>query len=181
MTATGGERSVVKQELDPLTSATVTIAWVIFANKPFYPLYVWWLVGNGVTTALGTMIAAPLFLAIPFLARRQPFLARLVLPVLGTVDTLWATRLFGMASGAELFLAGCIGLVALSFYEHEIWWQRGLAVAIFITFVVTHGRLGGPLHPWTPAELGKLMEINIFGVASLLTFFALRYVGRFSG
>jgi hypothetical protein len=178
MTAGSGAIAVEKAALDPLTANAVAIAWVIFANKPFYPLYVWWFVGDGVTTSLGTMIAAPLFLAIPFLARRSPFYARVALPILGTLDTLWATTLFGAASGTELFLVACIGLVALSFYINEIWWQRGLAIAIFAAFLVAHGRLGGPLYPWTPEELGKLLEINIFGVASLLTFIALKFVGR---
>ena len=26
---------------DPLTAASVTVAWVIIGNKPFYPFYVW--------------------------------------------------------------------------------------------------------------------------------------------
>jgi hypothetical protein len=170
--------SAGRQALDPLTANSVTIAWVILANKPFYPLYVWWFVGTGVTTALGTLIAAPLFLAIPFLARRQPLLARAALPIVGTIDTLWATRLFGAASGTELFLAACIALVALSFHAREIWWQRGLAVAMFAAFYAAHGRLGGPLYPWTPEQLQTLFEINVFAVASLLTFIALKFVGR---
>lgn len=178
MTADGTTMSMQKAALDPLTANTVTIAWVIFANKPFYPLYVWWLIGDGVAASLGTMIGAPLFLAIALLARRWPFYARLALPIVGTIDTLWATRLFGAASGTELFLVACIVLVVVSFYINEIWWQRGLAVAIFAAFFVAHGRLGGPLYPWTPDQLGKLLEVNIFGVASLLTFMALKFVGR---
>lgn len=37
-----------KAEPDALTQATATAAWVILLNKPFYPLYVWRLVGSGV-------------------------------------------------------------------------------------------------------------------------------------
>ena len=48
---------------DVLTSATVTVAWVIFANKPFYPLYVWYLVGHGVLASCATIIAAPFMAA----------------------------------------------------------------------------------------------------------------------
>jgi hypothetical protein len=178
MTATGDTAAGTRPALDPLTASAVTIAWVIFANKPFYPLYVWWFVGNGATAALGTLIAAPLFLAIPFLARRSPLLARAALPIIGAIDTLWETWLFGAASGTELFLAACLLLAAVSFYAHEIWWQRGVAVAIFLAFFAAHGRLGGPHYPWSPDELAKLLEINIFAVASLLTFIALRYAGR---
>uniref|UniRef100_UPI0031015463 hypothetical protein n=1 Tax=Neorhizobium sp. EC2-8 TaxID=3129230 RepID=UPI0031015463 len=62
----------MRPPLDPRTQATVTVAWVIVANKPFYPLYVWYLVGNGVTASLGTLLAAPFFLAIPLIARHAP-------------------------------------------------------------------------------------------------------------
>ena len=161
-----------------LTAASATTAWVVAANKPFYPLYVWWFVGDGVTTALGTLIAAPLFLVIPFLARRAPLVARAALPLIGTIDTLWETWLFGAASGTELFLAACMLLAAVSFYSREIWMQRGVAVLIFLAFFVAHNRLGGPLYPWTEDQLAKLLDINIFAVASLLTFIALKYVGR---
>ena len=50
--------SQLRAPLDPLTQATVTLAWVIALNKPFYPLYVWYLVGNGVVASLATMLAA---------------------------------------------------------------------------------------------------------------------------
>ncbi|WP_348531808.1 hypothetical protein [Rhizobium sp. 16-449-1b] len=102
------------EQLEPITQATVTVAWVIVFNKPFYPVYVWSLVGSGVTASFGTLLSAPLFLAITFLARRSPFAARIALPLIGTFDTLFETKLFGSASGTELYFAACIMLVALS-------------------------------------------------------------------
>ena len=97
----------VDQRLDPLTEATVTVAWVIIANKPFYPVYVWYLVGDGVYASLWTLAAAPLLLTIPFLAKRSPLAARIALPLIGTLDTLFETKLFGQNSGTELFFAAC--------------------------------------------------------------------------
>ncbi len=163
--------------LDPLTQATVTVAWVIVLNKPFYPLYVWYLVGNGVTASLGTLISAPLFLAIPLLARRSPFMARIALPVVGTFDTLFETKLFGQASGTELFFAACIMLLALSCRAEEKWWQRGMAVLVFAVFVFSRSHLGPPLHFWTDSDLAILFNLNAFAFASLMTFIALRYSG----
>lgn len=163
--------------LDPLTQATVTIAWVIFANKPFYPLYVWYLVGNGATASLGTLLAAPFFLAIPFIARRSPLAARLALPLVGTLDTLFETKLFGTGSGTELFLAPCIMLAALSFRAEETWWQRGMAVFVFLAFVFSRYAIGPPLHAWSAADLPILLNLNAFAVASLTAFIALRYAG----
>jgi hypothetical protein len=162
---------------DELTRASVTVAWVIVANKPFYPVYVWWLVGSGTQASLGTLVSVPFFLLVPFLARRAPLWARVALPLVGTVDTLFETKLFGYASGTELFLAPCMMLVALSFRPTEAWWQRGSAALVFVAFVVAHGRLGEPLHVWGAEELSTLFSINAFAVASLMAFVAIRYAG----
>lgn len=166
-----------KAALDPLTQATVTVAWVILLNKPFYPLYVWWFVGSGVEASLGTLVALPFFLIIPFMARRSALGARIALPLVGTVDTLFETKLFGHGSGTELFLAPCIMLAALSFHPRERWWQRGMAALVFAAFLTSHERLGEALHVWSPRELDTLLSINIFAVASLMTFIAIRYAG----
>lgn len=162
---------------DELTRASVTVAWVIIANKPFYPIYVWWLVGSGTQASLGTLVSVPFFLLVPFLASRSPLRARAALPLVGTVDTLFETKLFGYVSGTELFLAPCMMLVALSFHAAEAWWQRGMAALVFIAFVVAHGRLGEALHVWNKDELGTLFSINVFAVASLMAFIAIRYGG----
>lgn len=163
--------------LDPLTEATVTVAWVIVANKPFYPLYVWYLVGSGVTASLLTLVSAPFFLAIPFIARRSPIVARIMLPVIGTLDTMFETKLFGTASGTELFLAACMMLAALSFRGEERWSQRGLVAFIFGAFLITRNWTGAPLHGWSERELSILFNLNAYAVASLLAFVALRYAG----
>lgn len=166
---------------DPLTQATVTIAWVIVLNKPFYPLYVWYLVGNGVAISLGSLVAAPFFLAIPFLARHSSLAARVALPLIGTLDTLFETKLFGSASGTELFFAACILLVALSFRANELWWQRGAAVFVFAIFVFSRNWIGLPFRIWDANDLSSLLNLNAFAVASLTTFIALRYAGILRG
>jgi hypothetical protein len=155
----------------------VTVAWVIVMNKPFYPIYVWYLVGNGVTASLGTLVSTPFFLALPRLARRFPLGVRIALPLIGTADTLLATRLFGQGSGTELFLAACIMLVALSFRPDEKWLQRGLAVFVFLAFVVSRNAVGAPLQTWTESDLAILLNLNAFAVASLMAFIALTTAG----
>lgn len=166
-----------KAPLDPLTQATVTVAWVILLNKPFYPLYVWWLVGSGVQASLGTLASVPFFLLIIYLGPRNPLAARIALPLVGAVDTLFETKLFGYGSGTELFLAPCIMLVALSFHTQEKWWQRGMAGLLFVVFFAAHSRLGAALHGWPPSELATLFDINVFAVVSLMAFVAIRYAG----
>lgn len=162
---------------DELTRASVTVAWVILLNKPFYPLYVWWLVGSGVEASLGTLVSVPFFLLVPYFAPRSPHAARLALPLVGTLDTLFATKLFGYESGTALFLAPCIMLVALSFHAAEARWQRGMAALLFVAFFVAHKRLGEALHVWPATELDTLFSINAFAVASLMAFIAIRYAG----
>lgn len=166
-----------RQALDPLTQASVTIAWVIIANKPFYPLYVWWLVGQGVGMSAVTLASVPFFLAIPFIARRSPFLARLALPLVGTLDTVFETVIFGKASATLLFLAPCMALATISFYAAEKWWQRGLACFIFVSFAVSWSVIKDPVFPWNGDQLATLLSINAFAVASLMAFIGLRYAG----
>ncbi len=163
--------------LDPLTQATVTISWVICLNKPFYPVYVWYLVGDGVVTSLGSLLAAPIFLAIPFMARHSPIIARISLPVVGAFDTLFETRLFGQNSGTELFFGACIMLVAVSFRMEEKWIQRGVAGLVFAVFLLSRYTTGPPLHGWRDADLAILLDLNIFAVACLMVLIALRYAG----
>ncbi|MDE1995266.1 MAG: hypothetical protein KGI75_22375, partial [Rhizobiaceae bacterium] len=147
------------------------------ANKPFYPLYVWWLVGNGVQASLWTLAAAPFFLAIPLIARSHPLAARTALPLVGAFDTIFETKLFGQASGTEFFLAPCMMLAALAFRAEEKRWQRGLAVFLFCAMALQHGRLGEALHLWSNNDLSTLLGLNTFAVATLMTFIALRYAG----
>ncbi len=161
----------------PLTQASVTIAWVILLNKPFYPIYVWYLVGNGVIASLATLVAAPFFLAIPFIARLSPIGARAALPTIGALDTLFETKLFGQGSGTEIFFAACIMLVALSFRDEERLLQRGLSILMFGVFLISRGFIGPPLHVWTDQDLVIFFNLNAFAVASLMTFIALRYAG----
>lgn len=166
-----------RYQLDPLTQATVTISWVIFANKPFYPIYVWYLVETGVTASLLTLVSAPFFLAMPFVARRSPLAARIMLPTIGALDTLFETKLFGITSGTALFFTACVMLAALSFRAKEQWWQRGLIALTFGAFLVSRHWVGQPLHEWNESELAILFNLNAYAVACLLVFIGFRYAG----
>jgi hypothetical protein len=171
------EKSSKRAPIDSLTAASVTIAWVIIANKPFYPAYVWYLTGDGVAMALWTMISVPFFLLVPYFARSAPLAARLALPIVGTLDTLFETKLFGEGSGTLLFLAPCIMLVALSFRIGEAWHQRMLAALFFVVFAASFGRLEPAMHVWDAADLASLFALNAFAVASLTAFIAIKYAG----
>lgn len=165
------------KDMDELTRATIAVAWLIVANKPFYPLYVWYLAGDAFHVALGAAISLPFFAAIPFLARRSAWMARIALPVVGACDTFLETRLLGQASGTELFFAACILLAAVSFYAHEKWSQRGVVAFVAIGFVLSRILDGGPQPAFSDTYLSVLLDLNIIAVASLMVFLALRYGG----
>ena len=163
--------------IDPLTAASITIAWVVALNKPFYPLYVWWLTGDGVASSPTAVVAAPFFALVAVMGKRNPLAVRLGVPIIGMIDTVLAGLFMGQASGTELYFAPCMMLVALNFHAREKWLQRGIAVAGFAAFALLHGQ--APLIPlsWDATETGMLLKLNLFSVASLMTFIALRYAG----
>nr|WP_183368472.1 hypothetical protein [Gellertiella hungarica] len=165
------------RETDALTAASVTVAWVVALNKPFYPLYVWWLTGEGTAASLVAVAAAPFFAAAALMAKTNPLAARLGVPLIGIVDTVLAGVFLGQAGGTELYFAACLMLVALNFHAAEKWLQRGLAVFGFVVFFLFHGRFSAPLHVWDAAGVQSLLTLNAFSVASLMTFIALRYAG----
>ena len=159
----------------PLASASATTAWVIVANKPLYPFYVWGLVGDNVATSCWTLAAWPLFLACALGARRGSIAARAGLPLAGLADTVFSQVMFGAASGVEAFLIPCAALAALSFRADEASVSRGLTAAIFAAFAVLRWLALPGLHPWPPAEAATLLTLNLYSAASLTAFVGLRF------
>jgi hypothetical protein len=125
-------------------SIVTSIAWIIFANKPVYPLYLWFYVGSGAPESVWTMLAAPLYAAIALVARRASLPTRVALPLAGAADTIFATKLFGVGAGTELFFAPCAMIAALSFDVPERKIARGLIAGILIAFAALHRRYGHP-------------------------------------
>lgn len=162
---------------EPLTAATSLTAFVIGANGPFYPFYLFIMIGSTALPVFLTMLASPLFLAIPFLARRHPRVGRMALPVLGTLNTVWCIKLLGMDSGVALFLLPCIGLAGLSFTTAERRLSLSLLALPFAFFLwQTHGPgLGAPLLSFTPAQAAALRGLNIASVGTLTAFIGLVY------
>lgn len=158
------------------SGAAVSIAWLIAMNKPFYPLYVWWLAGaDAAWGSLATLASAPLYLAVPLVARRRPFAARALLVAVGVGDTVFATKLFGAAAGTELFLVPCLLLACVCFSAEESRSRRGLAALVFVAFAVLHGRYGGALNGWSAETAAKLFDLNAYSAAGLSVFIVWRF------
>ena len=160
---------------DPLTSASVTTAWVVALNKPLYPLDVWWLVGSGVRASLFTLVALPLYAAIPYVARRWPDRARVGLTLVGVGDTALVTMLFGQSSGVAAFFIPCAALAALSFTGAEAWTSRALTALVFVVFTGLHLIAPTGLYRWPPAEAAVLLNLNLLSAASLTAFVGFRF------
>jgi hypothetical protein len=173
----GDDGARARAPIDPLASACAAVGWVVVASKPFYPIYFWWLVGGGVEASLVSLLAAPIYAAAALAARRASLAARVAMPTIGLVDTLLAAKIWGLGSGAELFLFSCGLLAALSFRSGEGWWSRGLIGLIFVGFVAM--RLGGgpAWHAFPPDQLSRLLELNTLSAASLFAFIGLRFAG----
>lgn len=163
-------------EDDARAATTAATAWLIVANKPFYPLWVGWVAGDGLA-AWPTVATLPAYVVIALLARRYSLAARLALPIVGAIDTLLATKLFGASSGAELFLVPCVMLAVLAFRADEARWSRALLVGLAVVFAVARFGLGAALGPWSGEAAGALLGLNAFSVAGLSFFLGWRFAG----
>lgn len=160
------------------TDAVVSVAWLIVVNKPIFPLYVWWFVGEGTAAAYLTALSTPVFMAIALCGRRHPLAARVALPLVGAVDTVFATKLFGAASGMELFFVPCLFLAVVGFEPAEARWARALVAVLFCTFVGLTGHYGVPWGPWSSDAAVRLYDVVVYAVASLTVFIAWRFAGK---
>jgi len=92
---------------DPATAAANLIALVVALNGPFYPLYVIGVIGWSGLPTFATMLASPLFFAVPWVSRRNSLAGRVALPLIGTANSMWCAKLLGIASGVQLFCIHC--------------------------------------------------------------------------
>ena len=66
---------------DPHVSATNTIAMVLAWNQPYYPIYLWWIVGRDAWVGIPDAFSCILFFAVPAIARRSGMMGRIALIV----------------------------------------------------------------------------------------------------
>jgi hypothetical protein len=152
---------------DPLVAAGNTIALVLGYNTPLYPVYLWWIAGWGAFPAAWlTLCSCPLFLCVPAVARRSPLAARIVLPVVGTTNTMFCTWIFGAASGTSLFLIPCVTLAALLFRPRERLVMLCVAALPIAAFAVS-GLWPAPLHAFSAVVAPRVVALNAASVGIL--------------
>lgn len=151
---------------DPRVAAANYISLLVASNQPFYPIYVWWLVGD-VGPALYTFLSTPFFLAVPALARRSAIAGRALLPLAGIGNTLLCAKLFGVQSAVEVFLIPCAVLAALLFRPTERMVGLPIVGLAFLSFLVLHGRYGIPVVAYGALEYEALMRLNAVSASAL--------------
>ncbi len=161
---------------EPETRIANKVALVVGGNGPFYPLYLHWLTPEAGPLSLLTMLAAPLFLAVPLIARQNGFAGRIALIVTGLANVLWCTALLGPASGVPLFVLPCVAL-ALS-----VWRDRLVMLALLgLCLVAQQGAMRWPwpgLSGLSPERQADLQGMNATSVAALVAFLVLTAAGE---
>lgn len=152
---------------DPLAKVASTVALVVASNQPFYPLYLHAIVGQLAWPAWFTLLTTPLFLAVPAVARRHPLAGRAMLPIVGTVNTVFCVKLIGLATAVELFLLPCILLAAILFRTTERKTMIPVLLVPFVAYFFLDSKLGAPLQTFDADSYGSIVALHAVSVASL--------------
>ena len=161
---------------DPRVAAANFFALLVASNQPFYPLYFYWTVGPDIGPTAWTFLSTPFFLAVPALSRWNTLIGRAMLPIAGIANTLLSAKVFGVASGVEIFLVPCAVLALLIFRPHERWIAAfPLAGFCFLAYFLFHGAYGAPSHLYSEAEYAALLRLNMMSAGGLTAFTALSF------
>ena len=158
---------------DPLTEAANWIALVVAWNQPFYPLYLYAIVGDRMAPSLLTFLSTPFFAAIPAMSRSYPVIARAMLPAVGIANVMVSAKALGDASGVEAFLIPCATIAALLFRPRERMTGLFLIGLSLLAYLLLHGNYGAPLADYAAAEYSSMVALNAISAATLTVFVGL--------
>ncbi len=153
---------------DSLTEASNTIALVLASNTPFYPLYLYFILGRaGLPWLFFAGASFPFFCMTLWIARRNSIAGRIWLSVAATLNSIYVTWLLGEASATALFLIPCISLAVLSFRRQERLPMLVCTALPFITFYFLQGHFPPPPARYSAGAYHSLLILNEFSVASI--------------
>ncbi|MBE0702627.1 MAG: hypothetical protein IH582_05575, partial [Afipia sp.] len=105
---------------------------------------------------------------------------RALLPIAGMANTILSARVFGPASGVEIFLIPCV-LIAATFFRAS---ERPIAFvligAAFLIYLGLNGMYGTPLHIYTTSEYHAFSRLNAMSAGTLCVFVGLIASGLIS-
>ena len=161
---------------DPAAAAANTVAVVVALNGPFYPVYVVLMIGVAGAASVVTMIASPIFFAVPWIARRSSAAGRAALALVGILNTIWCVKLFGPASEVQLFCVPCIMLAALLYRG----WERIVALPLIglaiLALAAPDSLYGVPLIAFSPEQARALTRLHMISAATLTGLIALQFM-----
>lgn len=152
---------------DPVVKAAGTVAFIVASNQPFYPLYLYAVVGSASWPAWFTLLTTPFFLAVPALARRHSLAGRALLPIVGVANTILCVKLIGVRTGVELFLLPCVLLGAILFRSSERVVMLAVLAVPFAAYFILDGMVGPPLQTFDDASYASIIALHATSVASL--------------
>jgi hypothetical protein len=162
---------------DPLVATANLIALVVVSNQPFYPLYLCWFVGPDIAPSMWLFLSTPLFAAVPALGRINTVTGRALLPLAGIANTMLSAKVFGVASGVEIFLIPCVLIGFVVFRPRERLFAIATAGLAFLVFSVLHGRYGAPVHAYSSDEYASFLKLNATSAGTLTAFVGLLVSG----
>jgi hypothetical protein len=162
---------------DPLVAAGNWIALVVVSNQPFYPLYLYAIVGDRLAPSLLTFLSTPFFAAVPAVSRRHPVAGRAMLPLIGIANVMVSAKAMGVSSGVEMFLIPCALIAASLFRPSERKVGLPIVGVALATYVFLHGRYGAPLGDYSATEYSALLSLNAVSAATLSVFVGLLLAG----
>ncbi len=155
---------------DPHARAGNVIAMFILSNQPFYPLYLYLLLGGRFWPALLTLLSSPFYAAVPWLMRRNVTAGKGMLVLASIGNTIVATRALGQASGLELFFFPCVVLGALLFASNESVARWTSAIVPIALFLLLRSHYGAPLENYSAAEYGTMLTLHAVSAAAICIF-----------
>lgn len=157
---------------DPLAEASNWVALTIGSHLPFWPLYIFWAAGReAMPSSLLTASMAPVFLAIPLIARQSSLLGRVATPVFGIANTVFTLWVLGTNSGTEVFLVPCAALAALTFRRSERFLMLTLSLLPLIAWYWLQRHPFTSLHQYDPSVANDLVILNVSSIAILIGLF----------
>ena len=153
---------------DSLTEASNTIALVLASNTPFYPLYLYFILGRaGLPWLYFAAASFPFFCLTLWIARRNSTAGRVWLSIAATLNSIYVTWLLGEASDTALFLIPCISLAVLSFRRRERLPMLVCTALPFILFYFLQGHFPLPPARYSASAYHSLLVLNEVSVASI--------------
>lgn len=151
---------------DPLAAIANTGAFLVWSNQPFYPIYVWLLVGGEAWPSLLTWLSTPFFLAVAPVSRAHPLGSRALFVIAGVLNTLLSVKAFGVETSVGWFLIPCL-ILAATFFRASEWKVAGALSSLTVLAALSIRYLGAPLHDYSAAHARSLSHLNLWSVTAL--------------